>query len=315
MRALTSLLLIAFLLFAPPAAAATIFLEAESFEEHGGWKLDTQFIEIMGSPYLLAHGLGEPVADAVTTINIPEAATYRVWVRTKDWVARWNAPGAPGRFQLLINGELLPETFGTEGAEWHWQDGGTIELDESTATLALHDLTGFEGRCDAIFLSSDDGFTPPDDSAPLAAWRKKWLRLPAEPETAGPFDLVVIGGGYAGMGASISAARMGCRVALIQNRGVLGGNGSSEVRVWAKGFTQRGRYPHLGEITEEFADRASASPGEAAEFGDDVKERIIRAEPNIALFLHHHAFAVELDEEGAIVAVRLKWGVRPRGTP
>ena len=42
-------------------------------------------------------------------------------------------------------------------------------------------------------------------------------------------DLVVIGGGYSGMGAAISGARMGCKVALIQDRPVLGGNGSSEV--------------------------------------------------------------------------------------
>lgn len=303
MRGLTSLL-IASLFVAMPVSAATLFVEAESFDEHGGWKLDTQFIEIMGSPYLLAHGLGEPVADATTTIEIPEAGTYRVWVRTKDWVARWGAPGAPGRFQLFINGEPLAETCGAEGADWHWQDGGTVELDGPTATLALHDLTGFDGRCDAIFLSSDEHFIPPDDPAPLASWRKKWLNLPADPETAGPFDLVVTGGGYAGMGASVSAARMGCRVALVQNRPVLGGNGSSEVRVWAKGFTRRGRYPHLGEITEEFADRATASPGEAEEYGDERKERIIRAEPNISLFLHHHAYAVELDEDGAIVAVR-----------
>ena len=39
--------------------AATVLVEAESFAEHGGWSLDTQFIREMGSPYLLAHGLGK----------------------------------------------------------------------------------------------------------------------------------------------------------------------------------------------------------------------------------------------------------------
>ncbi len=38
------------------ARADTILVEAESFENQGGWKLDTQFIDEMGSPYLLAHG-------------------------------------------------------------------------------------------------------------------------------------------------------------------------------------------------------------------------------------------------------------------
>ncbi len=45
---------------------------------------------------------------------------------------------------------------------------------------------------------------------------------------------------------------MGCKVALIQNRPVLGGNGSSEVRVWAMGLIRRGEFPRIGEIVEEF---------------------------------------------------------------
>ena len=53
----------------------------------------------------------------------------------------------------------------------------------------------------------------------------------------------------------VSAARMGCRVALIQNRPVLGGNASSEVRVWANGGTRLGKYPHIGDIVEEFTDQ------------------------------------------------------------
>ena len=92
------------LLFSVPVFAAQVLVEAESFAHHGGWKLDTQFIHVMGSPYLLAHGLGEPVADATTTVLFPKEGNYRVFVRTKDWVARWNAPGKPGRFQLLVDG-------------------------------------------------------------------------------------------------------------------------------------------------------------------------------------------------------------------
>ena len=107
-----------------------VFLEAEGFADHGGWELDQQSMDQMGSPYLLAHGLGIPVADAVTTVAFPSAGTYRVWVRTRDWVAPWNAPGAPGKFQLIIDGKPLAETFGTEGAEWHWHDGGTVEVGE-----------------------------------------------------------------------------------------------------------------------------------------------------------------------------------------
>lgn len=42
------------------ASAETIVLECEQFEDLGGWSLDSQFIDEMGSSYLLAHGLGKP---------------------------------------------------------------------------------------------------------------------------------------------------------------------------------------------------------------------------------------------------------------
>ena len=44
--------------------ASRIWIEAESFQNKGGWVVDQQFMDLMGSPYLMAHGLGEPVADA-----------------------------------------------------------------------------------------------------------------------------------------------------------------------------------------------------------------------------------------------------------
>jgi len=283
------------------APAATVLVEAESFAEHGGWGLDTQFIREMGSPYLLAHGLGTPVTDATTTVTIPTAGTWHVWVRTKDWVARWKAPGSPGRFDVVINEKRLDTTFGTEGAEWGWQAGGAVTLPAGDVTLALHDLAGFDGRCDCIALTQADE-PPPNDSAILAGWRRKALGVPEEPTVKGPYDLVVIGGGYSGMGAAISAARMGLKVALVQDRPVLGGNGSSEVRVWAMGNIRRGKYPRIGEIVEEFADTAKKSPGTYEEFGDAKKEQLVRSEPNIELFLNTHAFAVAR-EENRVVSV------------
>ena len=284
------------------ASAAELFVEAESFEDRGGWSLDTQFIQQMGSPYLLAHGLGRPVDDAATTIDVRERGTYRLWVRTKDWVARWNAEPAPGRFQVMLDGRPLDVTFGTEGARWGWQDGGTVTLEAGKAELKLHDLTGFNGRCDCLYFTTDLDESPPPADAVLSQWRRHQLGLPEEPQTRGPYDLVVIGGGYAGMGSAISAARMGCRVALVQDRPVLGGNGSSEVRVWAMGNIRRGKFPRIGEIIEEFADNATKSPGTYEEFGDALKEQVVRSEPNIDLMLNHHAYAAE-KEDGSITAV------------
>lgn len=271
-----------------------LLVEAESFHNLGGWSLDTQFIRNMGSPYLIAHGLGQAVADATTEIHLPAPGRYKVYVRTKDWVARWNAPGTPGRFQVLVDGKPLPNDVGTEGAEWHWQDAGSIDIEQTEVELRLKDLQGFNGRCDAIYFTLDA--TPPsNDNAVLPAWRKKMLGKPEQPEKKSGYDVVVVGGGYSGMGAAISAARMGCKVALIQDRRVLGGNGSSEVRVWAMGNIRRGKYPRIGEIVEEFSDKATKSPGTYEEFEDDKKEDIVEAEKNIDLFLGYHAYQAAMD--------------------
>jgi hypothetical protein len=299
-----TILVAAALCLAPLSAmhAETILAEAEAFESLGGWSLDTAFTHIVGSPYLLAHGLGKPVEDATTKLNVVKAGKYRVWVRTKDWVAPWKAPGTPGRFQVLINGKPLKAEFGATGAEWHWQPGGEVELPAGEVRLALHDLTGFDGRCDAVLLSSDPDFKPIDGKE-LTAARKKWLGHPEEPEDGGEYDLVVVGGGYAGMATAISAARQSLKVALVQDRFVLGGNGSSEVRVWAQGGTLRGKYPHLGEIVEEFADHAPDSPAAGEHFLDDRKEKTVRNEKTLKLFFGHFANQAETDADGKIIAV------------
>lgn len=279
--------------FAPLSInAQELLVEAESFDSPGGWKLDTQFIDSMGSPYMLAHGLGKPVDDATTRVKFPEPGKYNVFVRTKDWVAQWDAKGAPGKFQVSINGKPLEATFGTVGAQWHWQPGGSVQIESTECNLSLKDLTGFDGRCDAIYFTKA-AEPPPNSSEILSQWRRKQLGLPEEPILMDGFDLVVIGGGYSGMGSALSAARMGCKVALIQNRPVLGGNGSSEVRVWSMGLIRRGKYPRIGEIVTEFADNAKKSPGTYEEFEDSKKEDIVVAENNIELFLNHHAFKVE----------------------
>lgn len=284
------------------AQAATFLVEAEQFSDKGGWGIDTQFIESVGSSYLIAHGLGEPVADATTKATVPEDGDYRVWVRTIDWTKRLGRPASAGLFKVMVNGKPLDPELGGGEAAWSWQLAGNVALKAGEMTLGLRDLTGFNGRADAILFSTRPDFTPPPDATfeERTAWGISGV--PATIVDAGEFDLVVVGGGYGGLGAAISAARMGAKVALIQNRRVLGGNGSSEIRVWAMGNYPESEYP-LHEIIQEFEDKAEASPAPAEEFVDDKKDKAVAAEKNITLFLGHHAYGVVM-KDGKIDAVR-----------
>lgn len=326
LRAEVGILAIIACIWANTACAAhNVLVEAENFAERGGWVIDTQSIDQMGSPYLLAHGLGVPVKGATTVVGVPAAGRYRVWVRTRDWVAPWKAPGSPGKFQLIVGGKPLEATFGTEGAAWHWQDGGTIDLAQKELRLTLHDLTGFEGRCDAIFLTTDHSTAPPNTDDEMHSWRRALLQLPEVPPDAGQFDLVVVGGGMAGCCTAVSAARLNLKVALVHNRPVLGGNNSSEVRVGLSGKIHQEPYPRLGDLIDEIGPigywnnrEALADPdtprsrrileairndprktthnaGPASNYEDDKKFYVVSAEPNIRLFLNTHAYQVEKD--------------------
>jgi hypothetical protein len=84
---------------------------------------------------------------------------------------------------------------------------------------------------------------------------------------------------------------------------VLGGNGSSEIRVWAKGELPPSEYP-LADIIREIQDKAEASPAPAEQFVDDKKEQVVRAEKNITLFLGHHAYGLEM-KDGSIATAKL----------
>ncbi|MDA0947168.1 MAG: FAD-dependent oxidoreductase, partial [Planctomycetota bacterium] len=315
--ALTGLLASCTLLAPRPQVQELVLLEAEGFEDLGGWVLDQQFMDLMGSPYLLAHGMGIPVAGATTTLELAEGGAWRLWVRTRDWVAPWGVAGAPGRFRVLLDGAPVGPEFGTEGAAWHWQDGGVVEVPAGRHALALHDLTGFEGRCDAVLLARDLDFRPPAELAQLTPWRRKVRGLSAEPLDGGAFDLVVVGGGMAGTAAAVTAARQGLSVALVQDRPVLGGNSSSEVRVWPEGHVNQEPFPRIGDVVMELVPerRGDSKNAQGAHvFDDDRKLRVARAEENLTLFLERRMNGVELDGErlAAIVAEDVRTGERVR---
>lgn len=268
-----------------------VFVETESFANTGGWVIDQQSFDVMGSSYLLAHGMGRPVKDATTTVNFEKPGKYHVWVRTKDWAP---FPVGPGKFQLSVDGEPIKEIFGASGSdEWKWYYGGEVDIKVQQAQLGMKDLTGFDGRCDAILFTSSKKFVPPHGFKELTTFRRTLLKLTEKPVAAN-FDLVVVGGGMAGTCAAISASRSGLKVALIQNRPVLGGNNSSEIRVHLMGDVDKNHYLKLGRIVRELdnGDPGNGNP-DAKEYGDARKLAIVKAERNISLFLNTHVHKAE----------------------
>lgn len=114
-------------------------------------------------------------------------------------------------------------------------------------------------------------------------------------------DLTVIGGGLAGVSAAISAARLGKKVALVNNRPVLGGNSSSEVRVWVVGATSHGiqRYSReTGVIGELYTENQYRNPEGNPIHWDEVVMDAVRAEPGITLFLNTDVRTIDSDGSG-----------------
>ena len=269
--------LCATLVLALGAAAERVDVCANAFRE-GGWKLDVQFMDTMGSPYLIAHGLGFPVPDAVAAVSVPTDGKWRVWVRTRRWV-----DGA-GRFKVIAGGRTLPHAFGCGDSTWGWEDGGEVELAKGTVELRLRDEDGFDGRCAGIVLASAG--ERPEGAINV---------LDRKPEAVRSFDFVVVGGGLPGCCAAVAAARRGLRAALVQDRPVPGGNASGEVRVWSAGEM---RYPLVNELRGKFMNMRYENV-----FSDSDRIAVLEREPNLSVFLSHRAFGVE--KKGAcIVAVK-----------
>lgn len=293
-----------------------IWIEAEQFQDHGGWMNDAQFIDLMGSPYLLAIGLGTLVEDAVTSVAVPHAGTYRLWVRTKDWVPEHH----PGRFGISLGGRPCSREFATSGRSgWTWEDGGTHEL-SGQVELRLQDRTGYYARCDALVLAADVHWTPPDDRAALDQLRARHGGVSGRVRDAGPFDVVVVGGGLAGCTAAVAAARLGAATLLIQNRPVLGGNASTEILVPPVGV-----WPHMRRdpldpretgLVEEYRTAGNQASSEAAVYSARLL-RWVQAEPNITLQLNTHATGIERQpgeahQIAAVLAVDVDSGQRWR---
>ena len=293
------------------------FIEAESFKNLGGWAIDQQSMDQMGSPYIMAHGLGVPVADAETEIDV-STGRYAVWARTRDWTAVWGKGTPAGRFDVSVDGEPLPTVLGTNGAAWAWQKAGEIDLGAGRHTLALHDLTGFNGRCDAIYMTADLGFTPPDDTAAIEEMRRalNWHEI-AECEE--DYDLIVAGGGVAGVCMALAARRTGTKTLLVNDRGVLGGCNSSDIRVCMGGQIHLPPYPRLGDVVREIAPVMGRPTIYPAEYFEDARKKFAfepleyqETKCDIALWEHITALEKDGDVITAVVTTNVRTGRKTR---
>ncbi|PIO96951.1 FAD-dependent oxidoreductase [Pleomorphomonas carboxyditropha] len=108
-------------------------------------------------------------------------------------------------------------------------------------------------------------------------------------------DFVVVGGGLSGTCAAIAAARAGLKVALVQDRPVLGGNASSEVRLWILGATSHGgnnnRWAREGGIINELLlENQFRNPGGNPVVFDSLVQDWVGREPNLTVLVNTQVF-------------------------
>lgn len=146
------------------------------------------------------------------------------------------------------------------------------------------------------------------------------LSIPASPRTLAKSrittvkimhtDIVVAGGGMAGVCAALAAARNGARVVLIQDRSVLGGNASSEIRMHIVGADSHGSRKDTdaresGILEEIRLEEAVTNPQRSASMLDYILYNKVRMEANITLLLDSVCVGVEMKNSHEIAAVQV----------
>jgi len=273
-----------------------IWIDAQEFDCRGGWQLDTQFVHLMGSSYLIAVDRpGVPVEDATVTVNIPQKDNYRIWVRDRNWLR----PHNPGTFRLLVNGQDTGNTLGQMPSDaWVWEIAGDYALEAGEVTLTLHDLTGYFGRCASILITNDFDYTPPREIHRIHNDRARIKGLDNSQQFGGDYDVIVAGGGPGGVPAAIAAARHGAKTLLIQNRAMLGGNGSTEIGITFDGAEvahPRAREGGIAEEIRRLRDRDDSNIGDWTR----AMEQLVAAEPNITVVCDSHL--CDAETEGNVI--------------
>ncbi len=112
------------------------------------------------------------------------------------------------------------------------------------------------------------------------------------------YDIVVVGGGMAGLCAAISAARHGAKVGLVHARPVLGGNASSEIRIHISGADQSLRqtdYAESGLLYELMLENKSRNDTFNYSIWDMVLFEAAKNEKNLTVYLNCPMFDCSVD--------------------
>ncbi len=122
-------------------------------------------------------------------------------------------------------------------------------------------------------------------------------------------DLTIIGGGLSGVCAAITAARQGLQVVLVQDRPVLGGNASSEVRLWILGATSHmgnnNRWSREGGVVDELlVENTYRNPEGNAVILDMILLDKVKQEKNITLLLNTAVYELEKGEDDTIKSIK-----------
>ncbi|MEM6770623.1 MAG: FAD-dependent oxidoreductase, partial [Bacteroidota bacterium] len=175
-------------------------------------------------------------------------------------------------------------------------------------------LLPFFTSSEANAQSATEAADTPVDSFAGETDPKQWLQMgtgyrprPDRRKTVA-YDVVVIGGGAAGMCAAVAASRNGARVALVQDRSVLGGNSSSEIRVHLNGVNQLKNglaERETGIIEEILLHNRFQNPQDSYPVWDHVLYDFITQEPNIDLRLN--TTAIRAIMEGDRIAAAYCW--------
>lgn len=136
-----------------PGRSEILGVECEQFQFHGGWIPVPGTKENSGAQYLQSDQAS--AWPAVTALDIPQAGSYTLWVRTMD-----STSGRP--FPIAVGGKANSRPLGVMPSDnWTWQKADLFTLPQGRVLLVLGDGSGSHPwRADALILAGDPDYVP-----------------------------------------------------------------------------------------------------------------------------------------------------------